>query len=160
MGRRTGYLIAAAIVIGAVVLATFLVSLAPEPERREPPSQIPYVETARIVAGSGSIPVYGAGTVRPSAEIDVAPQVGGRIVWVDPGFVSGGRVAAGQTLFRIEEADYRYRVQEAEAAVADRRVAFLEAQEDAAIAQSEVRALCRPSGRRGLAGAGESPDPA
>ena len=154
MGRRTGYLIAAAIVIGAVVLATFLVSLAPEPERRAPPSQVPYVETARIVAGSGSIPVYGAGTVRPSAEIDVAPQVGGRIVWVDPGFVSGGRVAAGQTLFRIEEADYRYRVQEAEAAVADRRVAFLEAQEDAAIAQSEYE---RYAGR---SGAGASPVPA
>lgn len=146
MGRRTGYLIAAAIVIGAVVLATFLVSLAPEPERREPPSQIPYVETARVVAGSGSIPVYGAGTVRPSAEIDVAPQVGGRIVWVDPGFVSGGRVAAGQTLFRIEEADYRYRVQEAEAAVADRRVAFLEAQEDAAIAQAEYERYSRRPG--------------
>ena len=154
MGRRTGYLIAAAIVIGAVVLATFLVSLAPEPERREPPSQVPYVETARIVAGSGSIPVYGAGTVRPSAEIDVAPQVGGRIVWVDPGFVSGGRVAAGQTLFRIEEADYQYRVREAEAAVADRKVAFLEAQEDAAIAQSEYE---RYAGRPG---AGASPVPA
>ena len=160
MGRRTGYLIAVAIVVGAVVLATFLVSLAPEPERREPPSQIPYVETARIVAGSGSIPVYGAGTVRPSAEIDIAPQVGGRIVWVDPGFVSGGRVAAGQTLFRIEEADYQYRVREAEAAVADRKVAFLEAQEDAAIAQAEY---ARYSGRRGycgLAGAGKPPDPA
>ncbi len=148
MGRRSSYLIAAAIVIGAVVLATFLVSLAPEPERRVPPSQIPYVETARIVAGSGSIPVYGAGTVRPSAEIDVAPQVGGRVVWVDPGFVSGGRVAAGQTLFRIEEADYQYRVREAEAAVADRKVAFLEAQEDAAIAQSEYE---RYSGRPGAA---------
>lgn len=154
MGRRTGYLIAVAIVVGALALATFLVSLAPEPERREPPSQIPYVETARIVAGSGSIPVYGAGTVRPSAEIDIAPQVGGRIVWVDPGFVSGGRVAAGQTLFRIEEADYQYRVREAEAAVADRKVAFLEAQEDAAIAQSEYE---RYSGRRG---ATDSPGPA
>ena len=137
MGRRTGYLIAVAIVGGAAALATFLVSLAPEPERREPPSQIPYVETAQIIAGSGAIPVYGAGTVRPSAEIDVAPQVGGRVVWVDPGFRSGGRVAAQQTLFRIEKADYQYRVREAEAAVADRRVAFLQAQENAAIADVE-----------------------
>ena len=120
MGRRTGYLIAVGIVVGAVALATFLVSLAPEPERREPPSQIPYVETAPIVAGSGAIPVYGAGTVRPSAEIEVAPQVGGRVVWVDPGFRSGGRVAAQQTLFRIEKADYQYRVREAEAALADK----------------------------------------
>ncbi|MXW51969.1 MAG: RND transporter, partial [Gammaproteobacteria bacterium] len=100
MGRRTGYLIAAAIIVGAIALAVFLVSLAPEPERREPPSRIPYVETAAIVPGSGAIPVYGAGTVRPSAEIAVAPQVGGRVVWVDPGFRSGERVVAGQLLFR------------------------------------------------------------
>ena len=31
--------------------------------------------TARVTAGSGAIPVFGAGTVRPSAEIDIAPQV-------------------------------------------------------------------------------------
>ena len=149
MSRRLGYLIAAAIIIGAVALAVFLVSLAPEPERREPPSRIPYVETAAIVAGSGAIPVYGAGTVRPSAEIAIAPQVGGRVVWVDPGFRSGERVAAGQTLFRIEQTDYRARVREAEAALADSKVALLQAQEEAAIAQAEYQ---RYSGRQDRAG--------
>ena len=137
MSRRTAYLIAAATLVGAIALAALLVSLAPEPERREPPSRIPYVETAEILAGSGAIPVYGAGTVRPSAEIAIAPQVGGRVVWMDAGFRSGGRVAQGQMLFRIEEADYQYRVQEAEAALAARRVALLEAREDAAIARAE-----------------------
>ena len=137
MGRRTGLLIAGAIVAGAVVLAAFLVSLAPEPEHREPPSRIPFVETAIIVAGSGAIPVRGAGIVRPSAEIDLAPQVGGRVVWVAPEFRSGRRVAAGQVLFRIDEADYQYRVREAEAALAARRVALLEAEEDATIARNE-----------------------
>ena len=137
MRRGTGYLIAAALVAGSVGIAVLLVSLAPEPETREPPSQIPYAETASVVAGSGPIPVYGAGTVRPSAEVDIAPQVGGRVVWVDPGFHSGSRVSAGQTLFRIEEADYEYRVREAKAALAARRVALLEAREDAAIARAE-----------------------
>ncbi|MYK28475.1 MAG: biotin/lipoyl-binding protein, partial [Gammaproteobacteria bacterium] len=150
MGRRIGYLIAAAIIVGAIALAVFLVSLAPEPERREPPSRIPYVETAAIVPGSGAIPVYGAGTVRPSAEIDIAPQVGGRVVWVDPGFRSGERVVAGQMLFRIEEADYRTRVREAEAALADRRVALLQAEEDAAIARAEYE---RYSSQQDAAGA-------
>ena len=150
MGRRTGYLIAVGIIVGATALAVFLVSLAPEPERREPPSRIPYVETAAIVPGSGAIPVYGAGTVRPSAEIYIAPQVGGRVVWVDPGFRSGERVVAGQVLFRIEEADHRTRVREAEAALADRKVALLQAREDAAIARAEYE---RYSGRQDAAGA-------
>ncbi|MDE0442075.1 MAG: efflux RND transporter periplasmic adaptor subunit [Gammaproteobacteria bacterium] len=137
MSRRTGYLVAIAVIAGAVGLAVVLVSLAPEPDTHEPPSQIPYVDTARIVAGTGPIPVRGAGTVRPSAKVDIAPQVGGRVVWVDRDFVSGRRVEAGQILFRVEEADYEFRVREAEAALAARQVALLEAREDAAIAQAE-----------------------
>ncbi|MCY4199611.1 MAG: efflux RND transporter periplasmic adaptor subunit [Gammaproteobacteria bacterium] len=137
MGRRTGYLIAAGIVIGAFAVAAIMVSLAPQPERREPPSQFPYVETAEIIAGTDFIPVYGAGTVRPSAEIDLAPQVGGRIVWVAPGFRSGGRVDRGQLLFRIEEADYQHRVRDAEAALAARQVALLEARGNVVIARAE-----------------------
>ena len=137
MGKRTGYLIAVAVIAGAVGVATLLVSLAPAPDTHEPPSQIPYVNTAHIVAGIGPIPVRGAGTVRPSAEVDIAPQVGGRVVWVDAGFASGRHVDAGQTLFRLEEADYEFRVREAQASLAARQVALLEAREDAAIAQAE-----------------------
>ena len=137
MRRSTGYLLAVAVIVGAVGVAALLVSLAPEPETREPPSQIPYADTARVAAGVGPIPVHGAGTVRPSAEVDIAPQVSGRVVWVDPGFVSGRPVESGQTLFRIEEADYEYRVREAQAALAASRVALLEAREDATVAQAE-----------------------
>lgn len=125
--------IMAATGVGVVLL----LSLAPEPESREPPPRIPFAQTARVSAGSGPIPVYGSGTVRPGAEIDIAPQVGGKVVWVDPGFQSGGRVAAGRTLFRIEEADYLYRLQEAEANLASRRVAFLQEQEQAMIARAQ-----------------------
>ena len=106
MSRRTGFLIAGAIVLGAIALAVLLVSLKPDPEHSEPPPRTPFVETAGVTAGSGAIPVRGAGIVKPSAEIDLAPQVGGRVVWVDPGFRSGGRVEAGQVMFRIDEADY------------------------------------------------------
>ena len=135
--KRTGYVIAIAVFGGAVGVATVLVSLAPEPDMHEPPSQIPYVNTARIAAGTGPIPVRGAGTVRPGAEVDIAPQVGGRVAWVDEGFVSGRHVQAGQTLFRLEEADYVFGVREAEAALTAREVALLQAREDAAIAQAE-----------------------
>lgn len=136
MSRGRGYLIAAVILVGAAALAVLLVSLAPEPERRDPPSPVPYVETAAAIAGSGGIPVHGAGTVRPSAEIDIAAQVGGRVVWVNPAFRSGRRVAAGDVLFRIEEEDYVYRLRDAEATFAARRAELLEAQEQAAIARA------------------------
>lgn len=137
MSRISSFLIAVLIIAGSVALASFLVSRAPEPARVEPPPQLPYAQTSTVIAGSGAIPVYGAGTVRAGAEVDIAPQVGGRIVWVDAGFQSGGRVQAGQTIFRIEQADYLYRVQEAEANLAAHRVAHLEEQEQAQIARAE-----------------------
>ena len=146
MRKSTGYLVAIAVIVGAVGVATVLVSLAPEPDTREPPSQVPYVNTAPIVAGTGPIPVRGAGTVRPTAEVDIAPQVGGRVAWVDDGFVSGRHVVAGQTLFRLEEADYELGVRQAEAALAAREVALLEAREDAAIARSEYERYAQRQG--------------
>ena len=146
MSRISSFLVAVVIIGASVALASFLVSRAPEPERIEPPPQIPYAQTDTVSAGFGAIPVFGAGTVRPGAEVDIAPQIGGRIVWVDAGFRSGGRIQAGQTIFRIEEADYLYRVQEAEANLAARRVALLEEQEQAAIARAEYE---RYSNRQG-----------
>ena len=59
MSTRKGLLVAAAILAGSVGLAAFLVSLAPEPERREPPPQIPFAQTGQVTAGDGAIPVHG-----------------------------------------------------------------------------------------------------
>ncbi len=146
MSRKSSILIACAIIVFSVGLAALLQSLAPEPTRIEQPPQIPFVQTGPVTAGSGPIPVFGSGTVRPSAEIDIVPQVGGRVVWVDPGFKSGGRVKAGQPLFRIEEVHYQFRVQEAEANLAASRVALLKEQEQASIARSQYERYAEQRG--------------
>ncbi|MXY82881.1 MAG: efflux RND transporter periplasmic adaptor subunit [Gemmatimonadetes bacterium] len=148
MSRISSFIIAGVILIASVALAAFLISLAPEPTRTEQPPQVPFVQTSLVTDGTGPIPVFGSGTVRPSAEIDIVPQVGGKIVWVDPGFQSGGRIVAGQAIFRIEEVDYQYRVQEAEANLAASRVALLKEQEQASIARTQYELY---SGRRELA---------
>ena len=143
MGRIAGYMVAAVILAGSGTLAYYLVSLAPEPERSEPPPQIPFAQTGRVAAGSGAIPVYGAGTVRPSAEVDIAPLVGGSVVWLDPGFQSGGRIESGQPILRIDNADYLQRLSEAEADLETRRVALYVAQEQGAFARSEFEEYSR-----------------
>ena len=137
LSKLIGYLAAIIILAASGGLAVYLVSLAPEPERREQPPQIPFVQSVRVVAGVGAIPVYGAGTVRPSAEIDITPQVSGSVDWMNPNFHSGGRVKAGETIFGIEQADYRLRLREAVANLEERRVALLEAQEQATVARTE-----------------------
>lgn len=143
MGRITGFLAALVIVAASVALAMFLISLAPEPESRELPPQIPFVLTGTATASPGAIPVFGSGTVRPAREVNIAPQVGGKVESVNPAFLSGGRVEAGQTLFEIEQEDYRYRVEVAMADVAARQVALLEAREQAEIAAAEYESFSR-----------------
>lgn len=145
MGRRAGFLVAGVIIAASVALAALLASLAPEPEQQEQPPQIPYAQTDHARLGTGPIPVHGAGTVRPSAEVEIIPQISGKVVWVHPGFQSGGRVEAGQEIFRIEEEDYVYRVREAEADLEAKRVALLVARENAEIARTEYEQF---SGRR------------
>lgn len=143
MRRGTGFVVAAAIVAGSGALAAYLVSLAPEPQRQEPPPQVPFAQTGQVVAGSGAITVYGVGTVRTSAEVDLAPQVSGRVAWLEPSFQSGGRVEEGQAIFRIEDADFLLRVREAEAAIEARRAELSVIQEEATFSKAEFEEYSR-----------------
>lgn len=58
------------------------------------------------------------GQTRPRTEVDISPQVGGKIIYVSPQFVAGGQFKKGDVLLRIEEADFEVAVLRAEAAVA------------------------------------------
>ncbi len=146
MSRRTGYLVAAAILIGSAAAASFMASLRPEPARREPPSRAPFAVTEPVTVGAGPIPVYGAGTVRPRAEIDVAAEISGRVVWVSPAFQSGGRIRRGQALFRLDDAEHRHRVERARAAVAGQEVELLMVEEEARIARDQYERFRRRQG--------------
>lgn len=137
MSQRTGWLIGGAILIGSLAAAASMVLLRPAPASSPPPSRIPFALTSPVEAGEGAIPVYGAGTVRPRAEIDLSAEVSGKIVWVAPAFRSSGRVRKGQPLFRIDDADYRNRVQQARANVAMQRVELLRVEEEANVARPQ-----------------------
>lgn len=143
MSRRRSFLIASGILGGAVVLAGVMIALRPDPPLREPSSQAPFVTTAPAAGLEGAIPVYSAGTVRPRAEIDIAAQINGKVASVAPAFQSGGRVSAGEVLFRIDDADYRNRVQQARANVAAQLVGLLQAEEEARIARAEYEGFLR-----------------
>ncbi len=147
----------AGIVLGAVVIAKVMVMLRPEPPRRAPEPEAPIVVVETVVAGSGPIPVFGSGTVRPRSEIDVAAEVGGKIVAVSPNLQSGGHVSFGEVLVRIDPADYENRVQQAQADLATQRVALLQAEEEAKIARTEYEQFRARESRRGNGSAPPSP---
>ena len=146
MSRRVGYVVAAVILVGSAALAAFMVSLRPEPARREPPSRVPFAVTEPVVAGAGALPVHGAGTVRPRAQIAVAAEISGRVVWVSPAFQSGGRIRRGQPLFRLDDAEHRHRVERARAVVAAQEVELLKVEEEARIARDQYERFRRRQG--------------
>lgn len=131
------YLVAAGILAVAIGGAFLLVRSKSEPPTGAPPPRTPLVQTVGAEVRSGALEVLGAGTVRAADVAAVAPQVSGRVVYVAPQLVSGGRVAAGQVLLRIDGADYRNRVQQARADIAAQDVAVLQAQEEADLARRE-----------------------
>ena len=157
MTNRTRLLTMAGIILGAVAVAQVMIMLRPEPPRRAPEPEAPIVVVETVVAGSGPIPVFGSGTVRPRSEIDVAAEVGGKIVAVSPNLQSGGHVSLGEVLVRIDPADYENRVQQAQADVAIQRVALLQAEEEAKIARTEYERFQARESRRGNGSTPPSP---
>ena len=149
MSRLTGYVLSAALLAGAAAAAGVLIAQRPEPAPRELAARIPVALTDAVAAGSGPIVVHATGTVRPSAQVDVAAAVSGQVVWVDPAFRTGGRVSRDQVLFRLDDSDHRHRVERARADVTVQRVELLKVEEEAQVAREQFERFRR--------GAGEAP---
>ena len=157
MSNRRSLFVMAGIILGAAALAQVMIMVRPEPPRRPPEPESPIVAVETVEAGSGPILVFGSGTVRPYWEIDIAPEVGGKIVAVSPNLQSGGHVSAGEVLVRIDPADYENRVQQADADVAAQRVAVLQAEQETYIARAEYEQFRARERRRGNGAAPPSP---
>jgi RND family efflux transporter MFP subunit len=52
--------------------------------------------------------IVATGTVEPSQDIVLRPQISGRVTSLAPGFTPGGFVEAGEPLMQIERADFRH----------------------------------------------------
>lgn len=124
MRRRLG--LPLLILLGAVAIAFYLMRTSPSAERTPRPRQARLVQVEKVAASSRTATVQAFGTVQPAREIVLRPQVGGRIVAVDPDFAPGGRFARGETLLRVDPSDYELAVRQRESelaqALADLRV--------------------------------------
>ncbi|MCC5860810.1 MAG: efflux RND transporter periplasmic adaptor subunit [Gammaproteobacteria bacterium] len=106
-----------AIVVGLIlvlIVARAWLGGADTPENGPPPAAV--VETVRAETRVITEAVRGVGTLRASAEIDISPEVGGRITLL--AFREGGRVEAGQVLVELRDARLREQLNSREAALA------------------------------------------
>ncbi len=76
----------------------------------EPAAQTPIPTTVRIrevQAESVQLKVHSQGSVMPSTESQLIPEVSGRITWMSPKLVAGGFFERGELLAQVDKSDYQ-----------------------------------------------------
>ncbi|ADE54669.1 efflux RND transporter periplasmic adaptor subunit [Coraliomargarita akajimensis] len=105
----------------ALLLARVLISTGPVSERRERPPMQVVVEVQPVPALAPHVNVEGMGTVIAARELTLRTQVSGKVVEVSPELLEGHFVDKGESLARIETADYELMLAQAESALAQRK---------------------------------------
>jgi RND family efflux transporter MFP subunit len=123
--------------------AGFLILTASKPElkRGKPPAPKPLVRVMTVETGDQLVVIRGEGTVRPMREIQLVPEVNGKIIYISPALVDGGEFKKGDVLLRIDPVDYQLAVTLAKARVKDSESKLRVAEEEAAAAKEEWRLL-------------------
>jgi len=127
-----------------VLLAGFaivqgLVAAKPEPEKKEDPPRLVSLYVDEVKSEVVTVKVTTQGEVRPKTEIDLVPQVSGRIVAMSEAFNAGAEFMPGAMLAKIDDTDYQIAVVRAEARVADAQTEVERQNATAKIKQSEWR---------------------
>ena len=95
----------------------------PEPEKKEDAQRLISLYVDEVKSDTVTISVQTQGEVRPKTEIDLVPQVSGRIVGISESFAEGAEFGPGEMLIKIDDTDYRLAVVRAQARVAEAEVA-------------------------------------
>jgi RND family efflux transporter MFP subunit len=101
-----------------MAFAVVMIALRPSVPMKKPPVPVPYVDVLEVRPEDRTVFVETYGTIQPALVSQLVAEVSGRIEWVSPVFVNGGFFEEGEELLRIEDADYRLAVAQAEAQVA------------------------------------------
>jgi len=129
--------VAAAMVVVAVLIFAGMMANREEVVRQSMTLPAPRVKVSPAEVGPTRVRITGEGTVSPLREIDLIPQVGGRVVYISPALVDGGMFSNGDVLLRIDPVDYELAVQSALAKVRDLESKLMLTEEEAEAAREE-----------------------
>ena len=134
-------LIALIIVILGGLGAYAFFKLKKPPVQKEVKSVAPLVEVEKVHVRDIQMLVHGYGTVSPKVEVDVVPEVSGKVVSVHPELKAGGMIRAEEQILQIDPRDYELAVQQAQAAVAEAQVRLDTELAEAQVARKEWQQL-------------------
>lgn len=129
-------------VLAAAFGAVQLLSAAkPAPEKKEEEQRLVSLVYSEAQEQAVHLAVNTQGEVRPHTEIDLTPEVSGRIVAISDSFAEGAGFEPGETLIQLDDADYKLAVARAEAGVAQAEVLLLQAKAAASIKRQQWLSL-------------------
>jgi len=128
------------IVLAGSIGVVFALSAAkPPPEKKEESQRLISLYVDEVRSDIVTISVQTQGEVRPKTEIDLIPQVSGRIIAISQSFSEGAEFGPGSMLLKIDDTDYKLAVIRARARVAEAQVGVQRELANAKIKQGQWR---------------------
>lgn len=129
------------VLVVALGITLLLVKSRQVPQPHEAPHLGPLVDIAVLEKTTHQVVVNATGTVQPRHEVNITPQVKGRVSELSPNMVAGGIFKQGELLFAIEDVDYRLAIDLARANLAQAELELQRNQNLAKVARQEWQAL-------------------
>ena len=129
------------IVVGFIVATSAFINANKKPKEKKRNFNTLAVVADYAKSENVQLKVRTQGEARPQIEIDLVPQVGGKIVYVSPNFIEGGIFRKDEVLLRIEDADFKVGVIRAEAGVAQAEQVLVREEAEGAIARQDYAEL-------------------
>lgn len=127
------------VLVAGFLIVQGLVAAKPEPEKNDEEIRKLSLYVDPVRSESVRVAVHTQGEVRPKMEIDLIPQVSGRIVAISEQFADGAEITPNTLLAKIDDADYQVAVVRAEARVAEAQTAMERELATAKIKEEEWR---------------------
>ena len=131
------------VLVGLAVATVIWIKATSKPEEKERTFNSLAVMGARVFEQDVTLRVQTQGEVQPLTEIDLVPEVGGKIVYVSPNFIEGGFFKKGETLIRIDDSNFQIAKIRAQATIAQAEQALAREIAEGEIAKSDFEELGR-----------------
>lgn len=112
MKRQYRVIIACAILFAGVATIRYLIATKPSAKKSALVDLGTAVEIITVGKSSTTVTVRARGTVLPSRQVTLGPEVGGKIIRISPEFQPGGHFLAGDIIAKIDPSDYRLAVEQ------------------------------------------------
>jgi len=129
------------IIAAGILIASYLLNTKPKSKRKPLSKRAKLVETISIQPKNTMVKISGMGSVIPARQIELKPQVAGKIIEISPELIPGGILSKNQTLMKIEPDDYELTVKQRQSDVAKARSSLEIEYGNQAVAKQEYSLL-------------------